>query len=71
VSIRGKKTCKKALPVCDFMGEGGSMNGLPQNNKNQKTMKTLTKLALAAVILTTAVAAHAEWVNGYLRSNGT
>jgi len=34
-------------------------------------MKTLTKLALAAVILTTAVAAHAEWVNGYSRNNGT
>lgn len=34
-------------------------------------MKTLTKLALAAVILTTAVAAQAGWVNGYTRSNGT
>ena len=34
-------------------------------------MKTLTKLALAAVILTTAVATQAEWVSGYTRSNGT
>src|SRR5437879_1377821 len=34
-------------------------------------MKTLTNLALAAVILTTAVAAQAENVRGYFRSNGT
>lgn len=34
-------------------------------------MKTLTKLALAALILTTAAAAQAEWVNGHFRSNGT
>ena len=34
-------------------------------------MKTLTKLALAVVLLTTAVAAHADWVNGYYRSSGT
>ena len=34
-------------------------------------MKALTKLALAAVLLTTAVAARADWVSGYTRSNGT
>ena len=34
-------------------------------------MKTLTKLALAAVILTTAFAAQAGGVRGYTRSNGT
>lgn len=34
-------------------------------------MKTLTKLALAVLILTTAVAAQAENVSGYTRSNGT
>jgi hypothetical protein len=34
-------------------------------------MKTLTKLALAAVILTTAVATQAGTVRGYVRSNGT
>ncbi len=34
-------------------------------------MKTLTKLALAAVILTTTVAAQAGTVRGYTRSNGT
>ena len=34
-------------------------------------MKTLTKLALTAVLLTTAVAAQAQWVNGYTRSSGT
>jgi hypothetical protein len=36
-----------------------------------KTMKALTKLALAAVLLTTAVAARADWVSGYTRNNGT
>ena len=34
-------------------------------------MKTLTRLALAAAILTTAAVAQAEWVSGYQRSNGT
>jgi len=34
-------------------------------------MKTLSKLALVAVLLTTAAAANAEWVRGYFRSNGT
>ena len=33
-------------------------------------MKALTKLALAAVFLTTSVAARADWVSGYTRSNG-
>ena len=33
-------------------------------------MKTLTKLALAAMMLTAAVSAQAEWVNGHFRSNG-
>ena len=34
-------------------------------------MKTLTKLALAAVILCSAFAAQAGWVNGYTRNDGT
>ena len=34
-------------------------------------MKTQTKLAVAVVILTTVVAAHAEWVSSYYRSSGT
>ncbi len=34
-------------------------------------MKTLIKLALAITILTSAVAAQADWVSGYVRSNGT
>lgn len=34
-------------------------------------MKTLTKLALAAVILCSAFAAQAEWISGYTRANGT
>ena len=34
-------------------------------------MKTLTKLALAAVMLTSALAAQAGWVNGYSRNDGT
>jgi hypothetical protein len=53
------------------MGEGGSMNGLPQNNKNYNTMKTLIKFALTAVILCSTFAAQAGWVSGYTRSNGT
>ncbi len=35
------------------------------------TGRALTKLTLAAVLLTTAVAARADWVNGYTRNNGT
>jgi hypothetical protein len=34
-------------------------------------MKTLKNIALAAVILTAAVSAQAEWVSGHFRSNGT
>jgi hypothetical protein len=34
-------------------------------------MKTLTKLALAALMLTSAIAAQAGWVNGYTRNDGT
>jgi hypothetical protein len=34
-------------------------------------MKTLTKLALVAVILCSAFAANAQMVRGYVRSNGT
>ena len=34
-------------------------------------MKTVTKFALIATVLTTAVAAQADWVSGYVRSNGT
>src|SRR5207249_3309846 len=34
-------------------------------------MKTLTKLALAALMLTSAIAAQADWINGYTRNNGT
>ncbi len=34
-------------------------------------MKTLTKLALAALMLTSAFAAKADWVSGYTRRDGT
>ena len=34
-------------------------------------MKTLTKFALAAVMLITTLTAQAGWVSGYYRSNGT
>ena len=34
-------------------------------------MKTLTKLALSALMLITAFAAQADWVSGHFRSNGT
>ncbi len=39
--------------------------------KKHKTMKILTKLAVAAVMLTTAFAARAEMVSGYFRNDGT
>ena len=39
--------------------------------KTNNKMKTLTKIALLAAILTTAAAAHADWVGGYFRSSGT
>ena len=34
-------------------------------------MKTLTKIVLALVLFATALAARAEWVNGYTRTDGT
>lgn len=34
-------------------------------------MKPLIKLLLAAVMLTAAVSAKAEWVRGYYRNSGT
>jgi hypothetical protein len=34
-------------------------------------MKTLTKLALAAVVMISTVSAKAEWVSGHFRGNGT
>ena len=34
-------------------------------------MKTLTKLALAAMMLITTLTAQAGWVSGYYHSNGT
>ena len=34
-------------------------------------MKTLTKIALALVLLATAASSRADWVNGYTRANGT
>ena len=53
------------------MGEGSSKRIAADNKQQIKTMKTLTKLALAAVILTAAVSAQAGTVRGYTRSNGT
>ena len=68
-AIRGKKSCKKPAPVCDVMGE---VRSTKQETINEiETMKNLTKIALAAVMLSTAVAAQAETVRGYFRSNGT
>lgn len=34
-------------------------------------MKTLKKLALAALMLITAISAQADWVSGYVRNNDT
>ena len=44
---------------------------LPDGLQRKNQMKTLTKLALAAVILTTAFSAQAQSVRGHFRSNGT
>ena len=52
-------------PVAD----AADTKGPPANRK--QTMKTLTKLALAALMLTTAFAAQADWVSGYTRRDGT
>ena len=66
-----KNSCKKEKPVCDVVGEGSSKRTATDNKQQIKTMKTLTKLALAALILTIAVAAQAGTVRGHFRSNGT
>ena len=66
-----KNSCKKEKPVCDVVGEGSSKRTAADNKQQIKTMKTLTKLALAALILTIAVAAQAGTVRGHFRSNGT
>lgn len=66
-----KNNCKKPKAVCDVAGEGGSKRIAADNKQQTKNMKTLTKLALSAVILTTAVATQAGTVRGYTRSNGT
>jgi len=41
----------------------------PPANRKQ-IMKTLTRLALAALMLTSAFAARADWVSGYTRHDG-
>ena len=46
----------------------------PRHRLQKRTMKTLTKiaLALAIVLFATVLASHAgEWVNGYTRTDGT
>ena len=55
----------KPKPVADAPGTAEK-----PSNKNT-TMKTLTKIALALVLFATALAARAEWVNGYTRTDGT
>src|SRR3989441_4907679 len=52
-----------------LVADAADTQGPPANRK--QTMKTLTKLALAAVMLTSACAAQADWVSGHFRSNGT
>ena len=67
-----KKSCKKPEAVCDVAGEGGSNDRNATENKQQNiNMKTLTKLALAALLLATTFAANAGWVNGYSRNDGS
>src|SRR6266478_3691399 len=52
-------------PVAD----AADTKGPPANRK--QTMKTLTNLARAALLLTSALAAQADWVSGYTRRDGT
>ena|SRR2546425_9778781 len=52
-----------------LVADAADTQGPPANRK--QTMKTLTKLALAAVMLTSACAAQADWVSGHFRRNGT
>jgi hypothetical protein len=77
-----KKSCKKPSAVCDVAGGGCSGERTekgwrtpptPRNRLKQEieTMKTLIKLALAAVILCSTFAAQAGTVRGHYRSNGT
>jgi len=40
-------------------------------SKKSQIMKILTKIALTIALLTAAVTSQAEWVSGYVRSNGT
>ena len=60
----------KAVPSEQTKTGPPMRTALRKSRSNKKTtMKTLTKIALA--LLATALAARAEWVNGYTRSNGT
>ena len=54
----------------DLGGERRRHHGPARKQKNS-TMKTLTKLALIAAILGSAVATQAGGVRGYFRGNGT
>ena len=49
--------------------DAADTKGPPANRK--QTMKTLTKLAPAAVTVTTAFSAQADWLSGYTRRDGT
>src|SRR6266516_397803 len=52
-----------------LVADAADTQGPPANRK--QTMKTLAKLALAAVMSTSTCAAQADWVSGYFRRNGT
>ncbi len=74
--------CKKLPAVCDGEVKAVRVNkqktggerrwhGRTVFNEKLNSMKTLTKLALAAALLNSAVAAQAQIVRGHSRSNGT
>src|SRR6266496_4906391 len=82
LQFAAKNSCKKPPAFCDEADEGCSSEQTKklaadaantQESRKQKTksMKTLTKLALTIALLTSAMAAQAEWVSGYVRSNGS
>jgi hypothetical protein len=52
-------------------GGGRRQHHARPRQQNKRTMNALAKIALVLATLTLAAAAQADWVRGYVRSNGT
>ena len=61
----------KAVPSEQTKTGGRRPRHCGEASNKYTTMKTLTKIILALVLFATALAARAEWVNGYTRTDGT